>query len=560
MNFSPAVRQANIERMKGERFDVAVIGGGITGAGVARDAALRGLSVALVEKEDFASGTSSKSARLVHGGFRYLEQFQFGLVVSSCAERYKLCRMAPRLVRPLAFTFPIYRNSKHSLLKVRLGMWLYDLLALFRNVRRHRILGPEQVAVIEPALDGHGLVGAASYYDCQTDDARLTLATIQSAHRRGALMANHAEVCGLLKEKGSLSGVEVIDRLSGARFAVRARVTVNATGVWADQVRQMDDPGAGALLRVNRGSHLVLPRQKLAIHGAVTFASADGQRSMYAVPWGETCIVGTTDVDHQGGLDQVRIAASEAEFILTSAQHTFPSARLTQDDIISTFAGLRPLIGQEGKAAYQVSRDHHIFESEAGLVSIAGGKLTTYRKMAQDVVDLVVKKLGTEFGVKVEQGNKSEQLSLVETASDPETALIALATTYPQLADDILVHLTLTYGPAAATMLAEVKGDAAQVRRIVAGLPYVWAEIPHAVEHEMALTLNDFLIRRTHVIHEDRDQGLGCASGVAKAMARYLGWNAAEIERQIEDYRQQVEFTRAFQTERRQGEESCQSS
>ena len=550
MDFSPLVRQANIERMKRDVFDVVVIGGGITGAGIARDAALRGLSVALVEKDDFASGTSSKSARLVHGGFRYLEQFQFGLVVGACAERYKLCHIAPRLVRPLPFTFPVYQSSKHSLLKIRLGMWLYDLLALFRNIRRHRILGPQQVAAVEPAVDQRELVGAACYYDCLTDDARLTLATIQSAHRQGALIANHAGVCGLLKDKGRVAGVEVIDGITGTRFTVRARVTVNATGVWADRIRQMDDPGAEEIIRVNRGSHLVLPRQKLGIHGAVTFTSADGQRAMYVVPWGETCIVGTTDVDHQGDLDQVYITAPEAEFILTSTQRAFPEARPTRDDIISTFAGLRPLIGEEGKAAYQVSRDHHIFESDAGLVSIAGGKLTTYRRMAEDLVDLVSGKLKADFGVKIEQRCRSGQLALAEAAFDPQKELLALGECYPQCAPDILEHLALTYGPAASTVLAWTTDDAVMGRRIVPGLPYIRAEVPYAIQHEMALALSDFLVRRTHVVHEDREQGMGCAFDVATMMAQYLEWSAVEIERQIEQYRQQVELTRAFQRER----------
>lgn len=540
MEFSPVVRKTNIERMQSEIFDILVIGGGITGAGIARDAALRGLSVALVEKDDFASGTSSKSARLVHGGFRYLEQFQFGLVISACSERHKLRRIAPRLVRPLPFTFPVYRHSKHSLLKIRAGMCLYEFLSLFHGVRRHRILGPEQVAATEPVVDRRDMVGAAYYYDCLADDARLTLATIQAAHRQGAVIANHAQVCGLVKDKGRVCGAEITDTLTGARFTARARVTVNATGVWADKIRQMDDPGAGDTLRVNRGSHLVLPRRKLGIHGAVAFTSADGQRAMYAVPWEETCIVGTTDVDHRGDLDGVYVAASEAEFILTSTQHAFPEARLTQDDIISTFAGLRPLIGEEGKAAYQVSRDHHIFESEAGLVSIAGGKLTTYRRMAQDLVDLVSQKLGAK------QNCQSDRLPLAEAAFDPELELARLIEGYPQLDRTILARLTLAYGPAASTVLALTQADGEMGRRIVPGLPYIRAEMPYAIRHEMAMTLSDFMIRRTHIIHEAADQGTDCAAGVAAVMAQSLGWDAAEIERQAQQYQRQVELTQTW--------------
>jgi len=550
--------------MKREIVDLFVIGGGITGAGIAREAslrlgpwsfgprtkgsgqALRGLSVALAEKDDFASGTSSKSARLVHGGLRYLEQFQLGLVASACAERHKLRRIAPRLVYPVPFTFPVYHSSKNSLLKIRLGMWLYDLLALFRNVSRHRILGPQQVAAREPALDQRGLAGAACYYDCLTDDARLTLATVQSAQRHGALIANHAEVCGLLKNKGQVTGVEVVDKNNGQRFAVRARVTVNATGVWADQIRLMDDPGAEKMMQVNRGSHLVLPRQKLGIHGAVTFTSADDQRAMYVVPWGETCIVGTTDVDHLEDLDRVYTTAAEVESILSSINHAFPGAKFTHEDIISTFAGLRPLIGEEGKAAYQVSRDHHIFESDAGLVTIAGGKLTTYRRMAQDLVDFVSRKLGAEFGIAVERSGQSAQLPLLEAAFDVEQELPRLIEHYSHFDRDVLAHLALVYGPAASMVLELAKENPEMSRRIVPGRPYIRAEVPYAMRHEMALTLSDVLIRRTHIIHEDQDQGMGCASDVAVLMAQYLGWDSAEVERQIEGYHQQVELTRAF--------------
>ncbi len=540
MAFSPVVRQANIAHLQREQVDVLVVGGGISGAGVAREAALRGLAVALLEKDDFASGTSSKSARLVHGGFRYLEQYQFGLVASACAERHKLRRIAPRLVRPLAFTLPIYRDSNHSLLKIRLGMWLYDLLALLHNVRRHRILRPGQVAAVEPALAQRGLVGAVYYYDCLADDARLTLATVQAAHRHGARVANHAEVCGLVKAGGKVAGAEVLDRITGQRFSVRAKVTVNATGVWADGVRQMDDPAVETLIRVNRGSHLVLPRDRLGVHGAVSFASADGQRAMYLVPWGETCLVGTTDVDHGGELDRVYATPPEVEAMLAAVNHAFPAARLTPDDIVSTFAGLRPLIGGGQEAAYQVSRDHHIFESEAGLVTLAGGKLTTYRRMAQDLVDFVTPRLGARGR------SRSAQQPLLEAAFDAEGEAARLAARYPQLERDVVAHVVSAYGPAATTLLAPIEEEAEMGCRIVPGLPYIWAEVPYAVQHEMALTLSDFMVRRTHIIHEDKDQGTACAAEVAAAMARELGWDSAEVERQMRAYDQQVALTRAF--------------
>lgn len=551
MEFSPALRRANIERMKCEVFDVLVIGGGITGAGVARDAALRGLSVALVEKGDFASGTSSKTSRMVHGGLRYVAQGQFSVVAESCAERDRLRRLAPRLVWPTPFTAPVYQRMKRGLLMSRVGLWLYDLLSRFRNYKRHRILGPEQVVAAEPMVNREGLVGGALYYDCRTNDARLTLTIIQSAQQHGALVANHAEVRGLLKEKGQVSGVEVVDHVTGESFTVRARVTVNATGVWADRVRQMDDPGASKMMYPSRGSHIVLPRRKLSLRNAVTFADTIKRRARFALEWGTTCIVGTTDPEHEGDLDQVYATADEVDELLTATREAFPEANLTQDDVISAYAGVRPLVLEEGKSAYQVSRAHRIAESDAGLVTIAGGKLTTYRKMAEETVDRVAQKLQAEFGIRTERGCQTTRLPLTNVDFALESELAGLAERYPQFERNILAHLALAYGPAASTVLAFAEDDVEVGRRIIPGLPYIWAEVSYAMQHEMALTLSDFLIRRAQIIYEDRDQGLECAADVATMMARALGWDSAEVERQLEHYRRQVELTQAFRREMR---------
>jgi len=545
--FSPAIRQANIERMKSETFDVLVIGGGITGAGVARDAALRGLSVALVEKDDFASGTSSKTSRMVHGGLRYVAQLQLGVVAESCTERDKLRRLAPRLVWPTPFTVPVYQGAKSSLAKFRIGLWLYDLLSRFRCYKRHRMLRPEQVIAAEPMINPERLAGGALYYDCRTNDARLTLAVIQAAQEHGALVANHVEVRGLVKKEGKVSGAEVVDHDTGVSFTARARVVVNATGVWSDQIRQMDDPDAPKMMYPSRGSHIVLSRRQLDVRNAVTFYGADGQRARFALEWGDTCIVGTTDPEHAGDLDQVSASAQEVDELLTAVNEAFSGPNLTRDDVISTYAGVRPLVLEEGKSAYQVSRAHKIVASDAGLVTIAGGKLTTYRKMAEETVDRVVAKLQAEFGVRTKQGCQTAHFSL--TNVDLKSELAGLVERYPQLDRAVLAHLALAYGPAAPTVLAFAEGDAGMGRRIVPGLPYIWAEVPYAVQHEMAITLDDLLIRRTQIIYEDRGQGLECAADVANVMARHLGWDPAEVERQLEHYRQQVELTQAYRRE-----------
>ncbi len=543
MEFSPATRQANLERMKRETFDVLVIGGGITGAGVARDAALRGLSVALVEKGDFASGTSSKTSRMVHGGLRYVAQGQFGVVAESCAERDRLWRLAPRLVWPTPFTAPVYRHTKHGLLMARVGLWLYDLLARFRTYRRHRMLRPEQVVAAEPAVRRDGLIGGAVYYDCRANDARLTLAVIQSAHEHGALVANHVEVCALLKEGGRIAGAEVLDHVTGERLTVRARVTVNATGVWADRIRQMDDPAAPPLMVPSRGSHLVIPREKLDIRAAVTFTGAG--RARFALEWGDTCILGTTDPQHEGDLDQVFATTEEVDELLAAANEVF-DVHLTREDVLSTYAGVRPLVRQEGKSAYQVSRAHRLVESDAGLLTIVGGKLTTYRRMAEETVDRAVQRLAREHGVPARRGCQTTRLPFAGAVRDPAAELADLAARYPHLDRDVLAHLARAYGPGADTVLAFVHDDAAWGERLVPGLPYIWAEVPYAVQHEMALTLDDVLIRRMQVFYEDAAQGLGIAAAVAARLARLLGWDPATVERQVERYRQLVAHSRAF--------------
>lgn len=549
MEFSPIIRTKNIEQMKSQLFDIVVIGGGITGAGIARDAALRGFSVALVEKDDFASGTSSKSARMVHGGFRYLEQFQLGLVMSAASERYTLHKLAPRVVQSATFVFPVFKSSRNSLTKINLGMWFYEFLALFRNVKRHKIMSPSDVKEDEPIISQHQLDGAISYYDCLADDARLTLATIKSAHKYGALIANHLEVTGLLKERGELNAVEVKDKISDQSFSIKTRVITNATGVWVDKLRKMDDPIAENLLRPNRGSHVVFPRNKLSINDVIIFLGIDDKRGMYAVPWGNTVIVGTTDEDHSGEVDRVYAKGSEVQMILISVNKTFPDANLTQDDIISTFAGLRPLMSTGEVQAYQASRDHEIFESSSGLVSIVGGKLTTFRKMAEDMVNHIEKKLIKDYHIHPGSNGDSKQVPIIDQDFNPETELSKLMHRYPKFKQNILTHLVYTYGSDSLKILSNVEEDDSLSRRIVPDRPYILAEIPYAIQYEMAMTLSDFLIRRTHIINESKEQGLDVVSEVAIIMAQFLDWDNENINQQINEFQKQVELSKAYTEE-----------
>ncbi|HEX4628036.1 MAG TPA: glycerol-3-phosphate dehydrogenase/oxidase, partial [Gemmatimonadales bacterium] len=380
--------------MTAEPVDLLVIGGGITGAGIARDAALRGFRTALVDQGDFAGGTSSVSSRLVHGGIRYLEQGDFRLVFEASRERRILLRIAPHLVHPLPFVFPVYRGARVPAWKLRAGMWLYDILAAFRNVKMHRWLNAKATRRLEPGLREKELQGAALYYDAQTDDARLAIATMRSAARAGALVANYAEVTALLKPDGRTSGAFLRDGLTGQPHTVRALVVVNASGPWVDRVRRLDEPAAQPLLRLTKGAHIVVARQRVGHTRAVTLMSPLDGRVMFVIPWGDLSYIGTTDTDEDASPEEVRATARDVIYLLRSANAFFPQARLSPRDVIATWAGLRPLLRPtRAVAPSQASREHRVVESPSGLVTIAGGKLTTHRVMARDVVDRVAYRL-----------------------------------------------------------------------------------------------------------------------------------------------------------------------
>ncbi len=534
--FSAAVRRENIDRLAQEEFDLLVIGGGITGVALACDAAMRGFGTALVEKNDFGSGTSSRSSRLIHGGIRYLEYYQFKLVFESCCERRAMRRVAPRLVRPLPFLYPLYRGQKPAPWKMRAGLTLYDALGLFRNVQNHRWLRPAEVRRREPLVAGRGLLGAARFYDAQVDDARLTLATAKFAHLHGAVMVNHARAEGLMRAGGRVVGARVVDQLAGREIEARAKVIVNGSGVWVDTVREMDEHYDGPMTRPTKGIHLVIPRSRLSSQHAVAFDSPRDGRHVFLIPWGDFALVGTTDTDYDGSLDDPAANLEDVEYLLEAVHHTLPGARIGHGDIISTFAGLRPLIYTPG-AAYAISREHEIVESESGLISVAGGKLTTHRLMGRQLADRAQKVLAEEFGVHAtSEGRAGESLegSQIERVSAGEAG------------EAVSKHLVDAYGAGATWVLAYAEENADLGERIVPGLPYLMAEALYGVQHEMALTLCDVLIRRTHVIYETRDGGLGQARAVAELMAPRLGWDEAEIERQVAGYAAQVSLTQQW--------------
>jgi glycerol-3-phosphate dehydrogenase len=544
--FSQTTRATALAAMSTEPVDLLVLGGGITGAGIARDAALRGIRTALVDKGDFGGATSSRSSRLIHGGLRYLEHGNLRLVFEGAHERRVLLRIAPHLVHPLPFLFPVYRGARVAAWKLEAAMWLYDALAAFRNVHMHRWLGRRRVARLEPRLRTKGLQGAALYYDAQADDVRLVLATIRSAAQAGALVANYADATSLLKSDDRVRGATVRDALSGRTYTVRALVVVNATGPWVDAVRQRDDSEAQPLLRLTKGAHVAVPRGRIGHSYAVTLTSPIDGRVMFVLPWGDLSYIGTTDTDEAVSPDNVRASGSDVVYLLRSANALFPDARLGPRDVISSWAGLRPLLAPaHARSASDVSREHRVVESSSGLVTIAGGKLTTYRRMARDTVDRVAKRLHQLDGRPLAPRAATDRLPLPGgEASDLDVLVEALrARGIPEVQAR---HLVRHYGSESAAVMNLVDRDRSLGESIIAGRPEVWAEVVHAVEREMAARLTDVLIRRLHLFYEDPAHGSTVSSAVAGRLAQLLGWDDARREDEVADYTAEVKRARAF--------------
>jgi glycerol-3-phosphate dehydrogenase len=517
-----ADRARAIDRLGSERFDVLVIGGGITGVGVARDAALRGLSVALVERDDFASGTSSRSSRLVHGGLRYLEHGHLHLVFESSLERRRLLDLAPHLVRPLEFTWPVYEGSRVPRWKLGAGLFLYDLLALFRNVAPHRRLDPDEVIAREPKLRAEGLTGGASYYDAATDDARLTLATALGAREAGATVVNHAGVRRLTAMRGRTDGAVIADAIAGAETAVRARVVVNAAGPWSDEIRRLDEPGAPPTLRGTKGVHITVPRGRVGNHAALTLLSPVDGRVMFILPGETHTIVGTTDTETTATPDDVRASRADVAYLLDAANHFFPAARLTADDVVCAWAGIRPLIaGRFGEDPAGASREHEITVSDRGVVSVSGGKLTTYRAMSAEVVDVVERELGNSSRA---SGSAKVALPGGELDSLEQETERALRATGSSTRAEHLVH---AYGSRWGSVWSLSEEDPTLAAPLGSGLPYTGAELAYAVDAELALTITDLLVRRTKVAFETRDHGRSIAPIAARIAGARLGWDDA---------------------------------
>jgi glycerol-3-phosphate dehydrogenase len=550
---SPERRRADLARLRQESFDVVVVGGGVTGAGAALDAASRGLSVALVEARDLASGTSSRSSKLVHGGLRYLEQFDLGLVHEALQERGLLAtRLAPHLVRPMPFLIPLPRQPWHSgLLRgyYGAGVALYDTFAGLtgegRGMPLHRHLTSGAARRIFPSLRHDTVGGAIRYYDAQVDDARLVITLARTAASLGAAVVTSARVVGFRRAAREVTGVAVEDVESGDRFDVSARTVIAATGVWSDDVAQMLSAGGGPFrpglrVRASKGVHIVVPRS--AIAGEAGLILRTEKSVLFVIPWGGHWIVGTTDTDWR--LDRAHPAASakDIEYLLGHVNRVLDRP-LSTSDIEGVWAGLRPLLAGEDETTSALSREHAVVEPMLGLMLVAGGKLTTYRVMASDVVDHAVRRLGLP-----PRPSHTDQLPLL--GADGYHQLLrgrdAVALRHG-LSVGVLEHLIDRYGSVAREVLALI-GESPRLGRPLAGAPdYLAAEIVYAAAAEGALHLEDTLARRTRISFETAHRGVDSARAAAALMGEVLGWDNARTTKEIDHYLARVEAERESQ-------------
>ena len=532
--FGRPERLAALGAMAGQHLDLLVIGGGITGCGLARDAALRGLSVGLVDKADFASGTSSRSSKLVHGGVRYLAYGDVALVRESAHERAVLGTIAPHLVHPLPFVFPLFKGD--STAKMRVGFTMFDRLANSAPHQRHRMLKAAEVRELVPAFR-EPLAGGIRFMEYITDDARLTLENAMSAAQHGAFVANYAAVTSFLVEDGRLVAARVRDELDGVTRDIRAKVVVNATGPWAEATIGLGDSPAPKHVLRSKGIHLLFRAERLPLQGAVALKSPSGREGFAIRRWGYV-YVGTSDVAHDGGLDGPVADRAAVDDVLRMTQDCFPSLGLTADDVVATWAGLRPLIAEPGKAPRDTSRHDEVWRSPEGLLSIVGGKLTTYRRMGERVMEHVGRELGRDLG----DSSRTAVVPLPGAelggrAFDAFREATAAALVGRGVSSEAAERITWLYGAGAEELLRLGDADPAWLEPLAPGSAAVRGEVRLAVEQAMALTLADILDRRTGLLLFSDDHGLGAAPAAAAIATELLGWSDAEATAQLDAYR-----------------------
>ncbi len=512
--------------LKKTEYDLLVIGGGITGAGIALDAASRGLKTALVEKSDFASGTSSRSTKLIHGGLRYLKQFEIALVREVGRERAIVHRNAPHLVPSEKMLLPLVKGGTFGKFATSIGLMVYDVLAGVESADQRKMLTSEEALEKEPLLNPETLEGAGIYAEYRTDDARLTIEVIKTAGEFEADSINYVMASDFLYRDDHIYGVRAHDMLSGEEFEIRSKYTVSAAGPWVDELRERDRSLSGKHLHLTKGVHIVVPRERFPLRQAIYFDVPDG-RMIFAIPRGKITYIGTTDTDYTGDKDHILTNKEDVAYLLEACNAAFSTLGLTEKDVVSSWAGVRPLIHEEGKSASEISRKDEIFESKTGLLSIAGGKLTGFRKMAQRIVDLVVKKYNREHGDRKLKGCVTDQIPLTggifSKAKEVKKYRSVLAQRLNTLGfDDYMAfYLVSNYGRQADTIMEYYD----QMNDEDADLRLIKAECRFCVEQELVFNLRDFFIRRTGRLYFDIDSVRQFGEAIGDYMMEIFGWN-----------------------------------
>ena len=537
---NPQQRAAAISTLQSEEFDILVIGGGVNGVGVALDAVTRGLKVALVESQDLAAGTSSRSSKLIHGGLRYLEQYDFKLVREALHEReLMVSAQCPHLVKPVSFLYPLTEKVKERTY-VGAGLALYDALRGFkRALPSHKHLTGKTIASISPSLRQDIITGAIRYFDAQVDDARHTMMIARTAARHGAVMATSVRVDDLLRNGKKVTGVTATDLTTGQTLTISAKATIMCAGVWSDELHQRFGLTPGYSVAMSKGVHIVVPQSAIKSKDGIILKTAVSV--LFLIPWEDKWIVGTTDTPYEGDRAKPIATQEDVQYILDQANRVL-EPQLKSEDIIGVFAGLRPLVANSASSATtKLSREHTVDRPAPGFVSLAGGKYTTYRVMAKDAVDLAVLDLR-----KIVSESVTEKLPLIGAdgyfALQQQVLKIADET---NLSEATVIHLLNRYGSLISEIIEIISENPEMSERIIPDLPYIKAEILHAASHEGALSVEDVLLRRTRISFEASDSGLSAANDVAEIIGTVLNWSAADRRGSVQSFAQLIEHEEA---------------
>jgi glycerol-3-phosphate dehydrogenase len=527
-------RQAILKRMESSKLDVLIIGGGITGAGIALDAASRGMKTALVEMQDFSSGTSSRSTKLVHGGLRYLKQFHIGMVAEVGRERAVVYRNGPHVTQPEWMLLPLHKGGTFGKLTTSLGLLIYDYLAQVSMHERRRMLSLEETIEREPLIKKEGLRGSGMYVEYKTDDARLTIEVIKEAVQRGAAAVNYAKVVSLLYDNGQVCGAIVTDQLNNNSYEIRAAKIINASGPWVDTIRELDQSRSNKRLVLTKGIHLVIDRRRFPLKQAVYFDTPDG-RMVFAIPRDGKTYVGTTDTFYESEPSNPRMEQEDRRYLLEAIHYMFPKAGIQAADVESSWAGVRPLIYEEGKSASEISRKDEVWQSPSGLITIAGGKLTGYRMMAENVVNLIAQRLRREGSgsfsacmtkdMPISGGDMTGYTSFEAFVSSQIREGMAAGLSRRQAE-----RLARKYGSNATRLYARAAGHRAQAFDYGLGLDE-FAILNYSIEEEMCVKPTDFFVRRTGALYFDIRWVYRVQAAVIRFMADRLHWNEQEAER-----------------------------